>query len=297
MQSAPHTTGIVREIQGFEVYVLQNEHLEIGVVPELGAKVVSLINRRTGRDWMWRPAVECKLFRSRLGDDFANSTMTGWDECLPTIAPCAHRGRQLPDHGEIWSVPWQLDSESWRQAKVRTTVALPVSPFDFERTVALDGNAVRVDYRLRNRNGEPEEFLWAMHPLLPVFAGDALQLTPETRQHLSDEPWIDSLEFAPGQPACAKRFAGPLREGRAAVGNAQSGDRIAFAWDTRLNDTLGLWLTRGGWNGYHHLALEPTNGCPDALEAASAQRRCGIVPAHSTLSWQIAIQVDPAQTL
>ena len=291
MNSTTTTKALVRCEQGFEIFVLQNECVEIALVPELGAKIISLVNCQTGREWMWQPVGGLKLFRNHLGDDFAASTMVGWDECFPTIAPCLHRGRELPDHGEVWSVPWQVDRAAWQLGKLKTSVSLAVSPFDFERTIELCGNIIRLHYRLVNRSNEPEEFLWAMHPLVPVFPGDALELTSETCQLLGDQPWLRSLDLVGSQPACVKTYAGPLREGRAAIVNVESGDRMIFSWDTQLNNTLGVWLTRGGWNGHHHLALEPSNGCPDALAAASAARRCGTISAHGKVSWKVAIQI------
>jgi hypothetical protein len=292
----PTTTNtFTRHEQGYDVFILQNEHLEIALVPELGAKIISLLNRRTGREWMWQPARGLKLFQNQLGDDFAKSTMIGWDECLPTIAPCLHRGRKLPDHGEVWSVPWQLDRAAWQLGKLKTSVSLALSPFDFARTIELCGNSIHLHYELINRNNEPEEFIWAMHPLVPVFPDDSLELTTETRELLGNPSWIRSLDLAGSQAACVKTYAGPLREGQAAVVNVVSGDRMIFSWDTQLNNTLGVWLTRGGWNGYHHLALEPSNGCPDVLAAASANHRCGVIPARGKISWQVAIQIDPVQ--
>lgn len=284
----------VRHEQGFEVFVLQNEHLEIALVPELGAKVISLINRRTGREWMWHSNGRRKLFRNQSGDDFANSTMIGWDECLPTIAPCWHRGRQLPDHGEVWSVPWKIDGELMAQGKLKTSVRLAVTPLDFERTIELCGNVIHLRYRLTNRSHEPEEFLWAMHPLLPIHTGDALELTSETRLFLNDKTWIDSLKFSKTQPAQEKVFAGPLSKGHAAIANAATGDRLTFAWDTHANPMLGLWLTRGGWNGHDHLALEPCNGASDSLSAACLERHWRPVPALGSLSWEVCIRIDPA---
>ena len=292
-----HTIHKVRISQGFEIFTLRNENLEISLVPELGAKIISLVNRRTGREWMWQPEGERKWFRNALGDDFAASTMVGWDECLPTIAPCEFKDRRLPDHGEVWSVPWQLNREACARGQLKTSVRLAVSPLDFERTIALHGNAVELDYRLTNRRDAPEAFLWAMHPLLPVTPGDALDLTAETRQRLGDKPWLENLSFPADQPACDKTFAGPLTMGRAGVGNPQTGDKLTYFWDTRLNNTLGVWLTCGGWNGHHHLALEPTNGGPDSLAAAHAQGRCGVIPANGTLSWKITLLIEPAVTM
>ena len=39
-------TGFSRREQGFEVIGLRNDDLEISLVPKLGAKIISLINRR-----------------------------------------------------------------------------------------------------------------------------------------------------------------------------------------------------------------------------------------------------------
>src|ERR1700735_5370414 len=93
----------VRLEQGFAVYMISNLHLELAVVPELGARIISLKNLRTAREWMWHPESGLKLFRNRLGDDFSQSPLVGADECLPTIAACSWQGRELPDHGEVWS--------------------------------------------------------------------------------------------------------------------------------------------------------------------------------------------------
>jgi hypothetical protein len=68
---------------------------------------------------------------------------------------------------------------------------------------------------------------------------------------------------------------------------------MTFLWDTKLNHTLGVWLTRGGWNGHHHQALEPSNGSPDALADASALSQCGVLPPRDKLDWQVTIQIEP----
>jgi len=92
--------AFVRHEQSFEIYTLQNESLEISLVPALGAKVISLLNRKTGCEWMSSPRGGPRLFRNGWADDFAASTLVGWDECLPTIAPCVYKGRSVPDHLE-----------------------------------------------------------------------------------------------------------------------------------------------------------------------------------------------------
>jgi hypothetical protein len=120
-------------------------------------------------------------------------------------------------------------------------------------------------------------------------------LSPEIRGHL-DQRWIDSLEFSAAASLCDKAYAGPLRAGEAEIRN--SIDRLIFTWDANHCDTLGIWLTRGGWNGHHHIALEPANGAPDSLAVAAGEwKRCGVVPAFGRKSWSVKIRVLPASTL
>ncbi len=291
-ESQTRATGTFRRSeQGFEVFGLRNETVELAVVPALGAKVISLRNLVTEHEWMWHQPAGMKLFRNQLGDDFAASTMTGWDECLPTIAPCDWKGRKLPDHGEVWSVPWEIDVEAFAHGILKTSVSLPVSPFHFERAIQLQGNEVQLAYRLENRSHESEYFLWAMHPLLPVNENIRLDLTEETKNLLVGEKWIDGLRFIAEKPGCKKIYASPLREGRASILNTATGDRLGFEWAATCNNTLGLWLTRGGWNGYHHVALEPANGAADSLAEAVKAGHGGMLAPKTMRSWQVRLRV------
>ncbi len=281
----------VRQQQGFEVYVLNNEEVEIAVVPELGAKIISLKNLRTGREWMWHPPDGLKLFKNHPGADFSRSPLVGADECLPTIMPCSWQGRDLPDHGEVWSAPWKVDSAAWENGILKTFVRLKISPFEFERTIELVENEIRVGYQLNNLSARDEAFVWAIHPLLRLQAGDQLELPTTTRTLLNGATWVDAVVSAIPEEKSAKIFAAPVSEGLAAISNQATGDRLEFAWNPAENNTLGLWLTRGGWHGHHHFALEPTNADTDVLTLAAEQNRCGVVAASDFATWQISLRV------
>jgi galactose mutarotase-like enzyme len=287
------TARTVRD--GFEVLLLRSCEVELAVVPELGAKVVSLRNLNTGREWMYFPGEKPSLFKNEPGDDFARSPLVGWDECLPSISPCHWQGRSLPDHGEVWSAAWKLNEEAWKQGIIETSVRLPVSPLLFCRRLELRGGRLHVDYQLTNLGNRTEEFIWAMHPLLALHEGDRLVLSPEIRGHLGQHSWIDTLDFCRNVISCAKVFAGPLKQGNVAVYNPMTGDKLSVGWDASDCDTLGLWLTRGGWHGHHHLALEPANGAPDSLAVAATEwKRCCYLEPHSQRSWSVQITVEPA---
>lgn len=281
----------VRREQGFELFVLSNQDVELGVVPELGARLISLKDLRTGREWLWHPVDGRALFRNGVKDNFEGSPLVGMDECLPTIAPCSWRQRNLPDHGEVWAAPWVVDFDAWERGLLRTSVNLKISPLHFERTIELQENEVRLTYVLRNRAASEELYLWAMHPLLRLETGDRLELPASTRALLEDVAWIPSLAAAGPKDGCEKLFASSITDGWAAIDNPKTGDFLQFEWEPAENNTLGLWLNRGGWHGHHHFALEPTNGYPDSLTTAAQGRRCGVVPDHGSVSWQVCMTV------
>jgi len=290
MKALAHSCAVQLQ-QGFEVYVLNNEEIELAVVPELGAKIISVKNLRTGREWMWHPPGGPKLFANRPGDDFSQSPLVGADECLPTVAPCVWQGRTLPDHGEVWSESWEVDSAAWAGGRLKTSVRLKISPFEFERTVGLHEDEIHLGYRLNNLSAQAEAFIWAFHPLLSSQAGDQLELPASTRALLNGAGWVDAAPLTIPENNSAKVFAQPVVEGLAGIRNRLTGDRLEFVWNPAENDTLGLWLTRGGWHGHHHFAIEPANGDNDTLALAAGRNHCGLVPAADSVSWQIRLRV------
>jgi galactose mutarotase-like enzyme len=277
--------------QGFKVYVLNNGKVELAVVPELGAKIVSLKNLATDREWLWHPTSELRLFKNQPGDEFSQSPLTGVDECLPTVAPCIWQERSLPDHGEVWNAVWQLSAEDWENGRLKTSVYLQTLPLQFTRTIELTDDEICFRYQLHNLGSQPEPFLWTIHPLLRLQAGDRLVLPDSTRAVLPGVAWVNDVTSAALPNECAKKFATPISEGRAGIVNDATGDRLEFIWNPRENNTLGLWLTRGGWHGHHHFAIEPTNGADDSLAAAARQNHCGIVPPDDSMTWQLRLRL------
>jgi galactose mutarotase-like enzyme len=291
VRACTDTRRQVQTIEGFEAYSLTSDHVQITVVPELGGRIVSLKDLRTRREWLWHPVDGLKLFHNQSGDRFENSPLAGIDECFPTIAPCSWRGRNLPDHGEIWSTPGEFDFSAWEEDLIKTTVRLKVSPFEFSRTVELRSNEIRLNYFLQNLATSEELYLWALHPLLRLQNGDELELPASTRALFNGVDWLDALSSSEPNGGCEKLFASKIREGRAGIHNPKTGDRLQFGWNPEQNDTLGLWLSRGGWHGHHHFALEPCNGEPDALASAAQSKRCGVIAPNASATWRVCIRV------
>lgn len=286
------------------------------MVPALGGRVISLRSRRTGREWCWHQPRPDWLWANRPGDNFGGSPQAGIDECVPTVAGCEWRGRAVPDHGEVWAEAWTLEPAELAAGRLTATVRCAVSPLEFRRTIRADDSGAGdfvFEYALTNLSAEPQEYLWCLHPLFTIEPGDRMELPEEVQSWrlnggLGDreigfgdvwnypEPFpgvrLDRLE-TPGMPrGCVKGFAGPLTEGRAALVNDRTGDRLELSWDARELPWLGVWLNRGHVD-FHHVALEPTSGAPDSLTDAVEKWRAfaTLAPGETrrwVLRWRIA---------
>ena len=196
-------------------------------------------------------------------------------------------------------------------------MATAVSPFLFERTVGLEENEVRLDYRLKNVSRKPEPFLWAFHPLLEMVEGDRIALPEDVRSvrvesadglqgmpHGSPRPWPEPLpgvnlswmDFGAHGPACAKLFVESPSVACAAIVNSHTGDSLVLRIDVRQNPALGIWITRGGWYGYEHAALEPTNVASDSLAEATTRATSALVlPPEGERAWTIRLCLEPVR--
>lgn len=283
---------------------IENPNLRVGVTPDYGARVVSFIDKLSGREWIAQGSES-----ANTGEDavYLGDEAVGWDECFPTVSPCDASatawGRRLRDHGDLWGRPWRVDAAS------AETLALSYADrqFRFSRELSLRGAALVASYAVENLSGEPLPYLWALHALLAVTPGDRIELPgvdkvratyltlggamrsiPELGWAGRSDPLPFSLDEV--QPATAafagKFFASGLRSAR--VG--RPGQWLEIGWDNSIED-LGIWLTYGGWpapGGHQEAALEPTSSSADDLGDAIAAGAVPLAPGERR-NWRVTL--------
>ncbi len=289
---------------------IENKALAVAVAPDYGARVVSLIDRASGREWMTQGGES-----ANTGEDavYLGDEAVGWDECFPTVgrwdAGATAWRRTLRDHGDLWGRPWRLDAEA-TDAVALTYVD---QRFTFTRALRLDGASLVADYRVQNLTSEPVPYLWALHALLAVEAGDRMELrdveTVESAftsldgvvSRVPQRAWTErsaDLPFAladvqsPDRRFMGKFYAGNMPGGSARVG--RPGQWLELSWDKSIAD-LGIWLTYGAWPkpgaaAHQEVALEPTNASADHAGQA-VERGAALLKPGEDRHWQVRLTV------
>jgi hypothetical protein len=293
---------------------------DIGVlaVPGLGAKLASI-------EWQGREVLARNPRRplrpARYAASYAALVASGFDDCLPTIGPCPYpdepwTGIEVPDHGEVWSIPWSLQADGDRLQASTHGVRFP---YTFEKTIELPpAGGVRLSYALTNHAPFPFRFLWSAHPLLALKPGMRIHLPAGTRVRvdwskgdrlgglLAEHPWplthdrsgqaVDlGLILGAEAGLVDKLFTTRLTDGWCGLHDPADGFYVAMLFSPERVPYVGLSINLGGWPvdgpGSYNLGLEPCNGYPDRLDVAIAQGDCAVAAPGGRLEWLVDLRL------
>ncbi len=178
------------EASGFrieeEAVLLQAGDCFATILPRLGGKIASL---RVGSYELLQAPLTAYDLRTR-SMPFDESDASGWDECLPSVAPCkveiAAGTASIPDHGDLWRVAWQpvakTDYAAGESAANSATFRGECFslPLVLERSATLreagKGWQLRLNYTVTNLGSEPTPWSWTAHPLFAIAQGDRIVL-------------------------------------------------------------------------------------------------------------------------
>ena len=287
------------KVSGFPAVALRSSLIEIVAVPAIGMKLTNL-RRVNGREWLWR-SDQMPLALPEPGTSYVETADSGgWDECFPTVGPCAIPGAPpgtatLPDHGELWSAPWS--SSVYDHAEGSTLAGSAqgrVFPYEFDRQVTVHPRdpLVHLRYRLRHTGETPFPWIWSSHPLLNVQPGSELSLPGVSQVKVSavhgrddlDENDVVSWPGAIGGKAgrfvfpqdggwAVKIFGDLGPDGRMILTDPRRGEKLELVVRREEVPQVGIWINCRGWappgrTPYYNLALEPCIGAPDRLDLA-----------------------------
>ena len=136
-------------LAGQPAVVLENRRLRAVVLPGLGGKIISLVDKAADVELLWRNE-RVPVRPVPFGSGYDDVFLGGWDELFPNDEPEVLAGEAMPDHGELWSLPWTITdlTRRRRRGRPRAHRRPPVSatPGD-QASGARRRSGLRTDYR------------------------------------------------------------------------------------------------------------------------------------------------------
>ena len=306
--------------KGLDAWTLENDALRLTFLPGYACKMASLINKKTGREWLFQSNNDT-LRVPEYGASFAEYDSSGFDEIFPSIDACPYpdgswHGMPIPDHGEVWAMPWE-SIHSPDDLAAKAIVQSQTLPYVFSKNIMLRNNEVLFEYRVENTSDEDFKFIWTPHCLLACSPATRL-LIPEnltevmTVEHSSKRlgPWGTrhaypqttdvhglKMDLAATEPRTVRNcekfyFTQPNTAGWCGIEHTDTGEKLIYTYDADKVPYLGVWKTQGGYRGDYNLALEPCTGVYDDLYVASKIRRVAVVGPKSTYEWTFKMTVE-----
>jgi galactose mutarotase-like enzyme len=303
--------------QGLEAWVIESAFLRVVTIPQVGAKIVSLLDKRSGREWLVG-AGDRTVRPVPYGALFHEQDMSGWDEMFPTIAASLypgdgeHHGAPLPDHGEVWTLDWAVVQAS--EGCLAFAVEGRALPYRLVRTLTIHApDTLDLHYQLTNSGRHSMPYIWAAHPLLACELEAEIVLPPEITKVCNTLPeewgwgapesrfdWPVAVD-AKGKCIRLDRIKAPtLRCGRkfyvlpdarpnwAGVVRRPVGDWLQLTWNSTNVPYLGLWIDEGALSHESVVAPEPATGFYDALERAWAKQEVTVLEPGATNVWSLS---------
>jgi hypothetical protein len=198
------------ERSGWRSLTLANGTLRVTVLPERGAEIVELVHEPSGVDVLFHApwGLDAPGAQPREGSDgraFLEHYGGGWQELFPSAGdPCTYRGRPIPFHGEVATLPWDADVlDAGEAAAVRFAVRCRETPFRLERVLRLEPGAetLLVEEEVVNASDEPAQLVWGHHCVVgPPLVGPGSRLHAPVRTIVTiPELWEETARLEPGQ--------------------------------------------------------------------------------------------------
>jgi len=294
--------------KNIESIEIANDFLAVTVLPSSGGKIQSI--RFLGKEYLMQNPSDV-FIHSEYDSSFTDGDFSGFDDMFPTINPCTYPGgvwdgTKLPDHGEIWTLPFETKTGS-------ETLSLSVygvrMPYRFSKSISLQDEAIIIDYLAENLTPFPMKHIWAAHPLFILEEGTKLSLPfAESiinvyggckylgefgKMHnwpISDDG-RDMSQLSPEERCCNKYYVWNRFDCNKSVIEYPDGVSITMSCDAGKVPYLGMWVDEMGYgdNTKACVAPEPCTGAFDSIELADTFGKVAVLQPNSTLSWQLKI--------
>ncbi len=301
--------------KGIDSIILENNQIRCTILPAYGGKMTSLFDKQAGYEWLYQ-SKGVQLEIPPYGADYAAFDSSGFDEIFPGIdqGPHPNELKVIPDHGEVWTLPWNVKERTYG---FDLEVKSPIFPYSLLKQIHLKPDGIELNYEALNESDEEFPFIWTAHSLLNVNQATSIALPkdlcevmtvehgskhlgewgtihpyPLTTSKSTKQP-IDLSRFVPLETDSKEKFyfTDRLKEGWCQVVQEDISRTLTYRYPPEKVPYLGIWKTEGGYRGEHNFALEPCTGVYDDVYVANKMDKVSKIPAKGSYTWTFTMEI------
>jgi galactose mutarotase-like enzyme len=280
---------------------LENEEISVIVYPRYGGKISSFCSRQGKREWFWRNP-QTALKQVEFGSPYDDNFYGGMDELFPNDFPTVVNDVTLPDHGELWSQPWDYDIVCGEQGwTISMSLSLRLYSVRIERRIYLKRNGMVVESTLTNLSDRPFPYLWVLHPAFnigPRFRfhfpqGKVIvddELNGRVRKEIKPFTWPGNeigydLSVVPERNGGLESYyITDLPEGRFIIEDTENREALKVEFPLEVFPHMWLFMPLGGWRDHYVAVIEPSSGYPTDLAYAVKNGTSSNLQGNSSIS-------------
>ncbi|MHC4443722.1 MAG: aldose epimerase family protein [Planctomycetota bacterium] len=307
----------IGKYKDIEAIFLDNDVLKVVLLPEYGSKIASIVYKPLDYELLWQnPGREYK--KTKYGDSYLIGEMSGFDEMFPTISLCCYEdypwtGTEIPDHGEVWSIPWDYAIET---DHVTLTVDGVRFPYTLQKTIQLNAEKISLKYKILNRSDFSFDFIWAAHPLFNT-SGDMEIVVPKDMTRIINSvpgnrlgKYGEKHNFPIARLADGNEFnlalvpernekgyqkyffLGKVTEGWCSLYDKVRKLKMTMEFPPEKVPYLGMWLNEGGFENQYNIAPEPATGAMDRIDMAKTWGMSSVLQPKESREWWLNILIS-----
>ena len=325
MQNIKQNMTTIQTCQFHDISAIQmeNDRLKVIIIPESGGKLQSIFDKHLNREFLYQ-STDVKFKRGVYGGSFLDGDLSGFDDMFPSINACLYpdqpwQGVMVPDHGEVWSLPWEFEIE--QEALVLRVHGVKF-PYMLEKRISFQSSSeVRADYALWNFSPYSLKYIWAAHPLLNIEDGsrliiptngkiiNALSGSSRLGAYGAIHDWplagssngeaSDMRVITPNLGKSEKYYVlGETGVGRSVLYHSLHKQYISFSYPPEKVKYLGVWVNENGpFIAQNNVAIEPCTGLMDSIDIADRFNQLAKIEAYGQACWFLLIETGQAENI
>ena len=284
--------------------IIESEALQCTFLPSDGGRLVSLIDKLSGRDYIWTNKRTENTLRY-YGANYDDLGAGGVEEAFPTGLEDEAHCDKLPFFGELWSVPWRICKQTVDMLEMECYSS--IYPMKLTKTYRLEVNTLSCSYTLANEGPVEIPYLLGIHPSIRVRGNDPLRL-PTGKYHVGTAvnvphvlnstfswPFLNGRDLSKicegnSSGECLEFRSNSVSEGCIELINGSKAFFVEF--DPAFFPALSCWLIYGGWRGHYCVMVEFFSGWPFKLSEAITNEKYAKIDAYDIQCTTVIYRVE-----